>query len=488
MEQRPGVPIVDDDRLQTFTSVRVVATRPRSPFHRVTVEVSGRRMQAWLLRSVDGDKGSNRDTLVFTEPEIILEHLPSVLKTNWERFCSDLRRLKRQWRFHGVPTLKKAIRLYRNKDVLSEYNLTTVCHHYGAVPALLVGKTTDGHRIALLHERFGSDHTSLNDVETLEVLGSLEEMLPQLFLAYFEQVAYYFEAIFFGASPEEIIRFCLRIRQILVRSIREKCLLIQGCSERFPQSRKYAQQLRERNEHAAWLREGEAIDAFGHLLVNYIYRFCCLRDRVDEYQDRVHKLPSSTHLIFGEDRVRLMQESAQNIREPRDEFLGHVLQKRESLDDWLFKLTRIAAFVAELSRFSKTRPIDSPRVFVTYHFRVKESEDFFARMHELEKKDGSLQLLRGRELARDIRSSLLARIWFSDHQVMFVPPSWAQDNGLPKELAARSAGRVSSCRRACLWRRSAVRAPSRRACEGNLKMASRMGGRLEPSLVAWDAR
>lgn len=426
-------------------AIRVLTGRIRAPFHRVPVEVAGQITYAWLLQSIDEEKRSERDTLVFTYSEAVIQLLPSNIRRLWHSYNRELRTFKAQWRFGGVATLKRAIRLYRDNQILTHFNLATVVHHFGAVPAMVVAKDKYT-KIALLNEMFGYDSGSAprrdvktRDLEKSEILASLDEFLPIMLPAYYEQIAFYLRSIFFGPSGyDNAIRFCLKIRQTIGRSIRTKCKEIEQCPETLPKSYELATSLEAKYKRE--LEEAHGVDSFAHLLVNYVYRFFCINDRVNKYHKVLQPLPSrSGKDLFEESTVALMKRCAQNLLNPEDKFLDEVSKGKEHHPKWLHLLAEVSTFVAEVVNLTQSVRFDKPRLFITHHFKVRDSERFcwLAAYAAGSRYAGKEMVIRGRHLGSDIRWSLLARIWFSNVQIVFLPASWTKVDGTEKTLKDR---------------------------------------------------
>lgn len=413
------------------------------PAHCIPVEINGKQSHAWLLTSINANNIPKRDTLAFINPKEVLSNLPNRIRKEWQGYETELFRLKSNWNFLSCPTLKRVIREYRdpNINLLSHRKLLTLFYRLGAVPVLHIGQTDsptgEKWQVALLQATFEKqgEHGS-TDGERLELLKSLEAFLFPLLEQYYQNIANYLRAIFFNAPDHSVLTYCLRIREILRQSIGEKIELIRKCPNRFTESYKLASQLQEQYE--AELREAAAVDDFVHILVNYIYRFFCIQDRVEKYHLNLnrHILPACTIPDHGSS-IRLMQDCADNLAnaDRTERILEELSRNRTSRPEWLQTMAEISTFMAEIVHFTKNRPLDKPRIFITHHFRVKDSLWFFDLAETTASKNNiCAELVKGRDLAEHIRWSILARIWFCDHQVMFLPSSWETIDKKPKIL------------------------------------------------------
>jgi hypothetical protein len=267
----------------------------------------------------------------------------------------------------------------------------------------------------------------MSDEATYEVLSSHGNYLPSLLTAYYEQVAFYMRVVFFGSAEPNVMTFCLRIRQILRQTIRTKTKLIEGCSKELPKSYELAEHLKI--EYSAWLEEAQASDHFVHLLINYIYRIYCIKSRVTEYQQRLRlQLPSGAQPAAH--TIALFKRCAENLVYPSDGFHEELANERDRVDPWVGTLAEDSTFIAEINRLTKHNRLDGPRVFVTHHFNVTDSHAFVKWADQCVKRsEVNAEIVTGRHVGRDVRWSVLARIWFSDWQVLFLPSSWERIGG-----------------------------------------------------------
>jgi hypothetical protein len=407
--------------------VKILDEELKAPEHRLTVEISRQRRQGLLLVSIDSANQAKRDVLLFTKPKEVVSLFPPAIKEMWDSFLRQFNSLQRDWGIGAVPAFKRAERLYRQGEVLGGFNLATVAYHFGAVPALVLGNV-DGIKVALLpdSDEHSSERAKYSDEEHWELLYSLDRYLPLILPAYYEQIGNYLRSIFFAAQDHKAMPFCLRIRQIATTSIRGKLNSIQSPKYRYGKSGKLARHLREK--FSAQINEGRAVDAFAHLITNYIYSFYCIHNRISDYHDRLAALPSS-RTLFAADSVSFMQECGRNLKNPSDEFQKQLTRDKETRDPWLQTMGEMSAFVAEIIASLGGKAADVPRVFVTYHYKVKDSEHFrklAQRRVELDGEKSFVELVFGRHVRRDVRWSILARIWLADHHLLFLPSTWAR--------------------------------------------------------------
>ncbi len=407
----------------------------RTPYHRVAVEISGKKLYGFLLRSIDDQKKSDRDTLFLPNPDTI-NLLPVETQRLWQAFSNQVDYYKKKWNFGAVGTLKRIVNRYQRKELFQTYPLVVVAHHHGAIPALVIGEV-NGWKVAVPNRELPKiprrrSH-EIQDQETLEQLFTLDESLPNLFLAYYEQVAYYLRSVFFTSDDEQALHFCLRVRSIIVKSLRQKVNSIEHCPDHLPLSRTLAEELQRK--YASQLKEARAVDSLCHLIVNYIYGFFCMKHRAVDYYARLQELQTSSGLLEN-DTISLMKACGENLLNPEADsrFLDR-LNGRPPGEEWLKTIAEISAFVAEIIRLTSKERLDLPRIFLTYHFKVKDSDHFF-EMTELKiaEEKWHASIIRGRDLGRDIRWSLLARVWISDYHLLFLPRSWEKSDGTEKRL------------------------------------------------------
>jgi hypothetical protein len=178
------------------------------------------------------------------------------------------------------------------------------------------------------------------------------------------------------------------------------------------------------------------VDLFVHLLVNYVYRFYCINDRVDEYHQRLNELVDSHEL--GEDgTVAYLRRCAHNILQPSPSFLADLHEERSERPAWLHGLATASAFVAEIADFAG-EDVDLPGVFLSRQFDLPDTDRFAHLLARAARACGvKIRLVHGRKVNRDIRWSLLALVWFADAQLLFLPRNWKRRDGTEKDLSGR---------------------------------------------------
>lgn len=425
-----------------FINVKLYALRGR-PRHRLLVELNGQQTWAWNLVSVDQAHRPERAVLCLDHPDSILPALSPDIQEKWAQFNKALSRLREEWQFGSVATLKRVIREHRTSPAqfLPDFDLRTICYRHGAIPALAVGEIpgTDDNPwiIALLPERFEREqlHRLATDDEKWEILESLNMFLPHLLTQYYENITNYLIQIFFGGNDQQVMRYCLRIRQIIEQSIYEKLHLIENCSDRFAKA--YALSNELKTKYALAKEEAHVVCNFAHLLVNYIYRFFCIRDRIDIYAARLAKLRHDNGLVEeGQGCVTFIKRCTEHLTSLSDPepFLHALDVDSGSRPGWLQRLGEVSAMVTEIARYTATQMVDIPRVFISHHFHVVESERFRVAMETMASSNANFITVTGRRLPKHIRWSVLARIWLSDHQVFFLPASSVKTDGTFKQL------------------------------------------------------
>ncbi len=415
------------------------------PRHRLSVTINGRNTLAWNLTSIDIANRPTRTVIAFENPRDILAVLSHDIQNNWAQYNEAISGLKAEWHFGAIATLKRVIREHRDSQIrlLPDIPLETICYRHGAIPALVVGEVDDvggnPRTIVLLpapFERRGL-HVS-TDEEKWELLESLNMFLPHMLTQYYENMANYLMVIFFGAGDEHVLKYCLRVRQIIEQSIVPKLQLIEQCPANFPKS--YGLSLRLKTKYETEMREAAGVSDFVHLLVNYVYRFFCIKDRIDGekgYAARLAALEPDIGLLEDSySSVPFLKKCAQYLADPSqfDHFLHELDVGRNSRPNWLQALGEVSALVAEIARFTAGKPIDIPHIFISHHFRVIESERFYETMKCKAESHQHFTAITGRELSKHLRWSVLARIWFCDHQVFFLPASTAKSDGQFKRL------------------------------------------------------
>jgi hypothetical protein len=411
----------------------------REPLHHATVEFNSLCFRGFFLKSLR-DK-IQRDTVLIPEPyatQLIAQFSEeSEVRKEINEFNSWAREREKEWQIGNTATLKKIERLAINNRVPKEFNLRTVAHHFGAVPCLTVGN---------IHYRskevFVTVLPSLNGLpirnqieEKTELLQSFQRYLPHLFTAYYEQIGYYLRAIFFGADETHIIKYAHRIRSIAKSSIRGK--IIELKKDHDPINRLIAEELIE--TYRSEISTAESVDAFAHLVSNYIYTFFRIncREHMAKYEERLSKISWSDGILGGEDNpVSFIRECARHINTPEnnDVFITKINGVK---NDWLKSLGEAAAFIGEIKRSCK-KSFSAPTIFVGYHFDIDENDNAYEQLNSaIEEHWKHVQLFQGRHLDRNIRWSLLGKIWFADAYLFLIPPTFISGDGTPKPLSLK---------------------------------------------------
>jgi hypothetical protein len=411
----------------------------RMPYHRVPIDIGGQKRHAFLLTSINKDNQAQRDTLVLSNADEVIALLPREAQRDWQAFSKELVSLRTAWKFHGIPTMKRALRLYNQGDALTNFQLTTLAHRFGAVPALIIGEV-DEFKIALFSDRFGRQFPQHKETEAelIEMQESLDKYLPALFPAYFEQIGFYLKAVFFTAHEEQVLNFCLRVRTLIMTSIRGKLDSIDSCPKGFKKAELLNKALVKK--YARQIEEARAVDCLAHMIVNYIYSAFCLEHRALEYNERLQSLLGESDL-FEDSSVALMKRCGEEMTNPGNDgrLLHEITTHRLPRQPWLKSLAESSAFVSEIILSTGREHLDIPRVFLTYHFETADSEKLYEGLKNLlQKKHAPARIIRGRHLGPDIRWSVLARIWSADYHLLALPSSWDKTDGQQKHLRSEN--------------------------------------------------
>lgn len=397
--------------------------------HHAIVELNGLIFQGVFLKSLN--ENVQRDTILIPRPQGLLAQLPHNIRENYKRLNVWARDCQSRWGIGKTGTLKKIERLAVANSTPKEFNLRTVAHHFGAVPVLSIGEIQRNSKQIFVALLPSLPDLRIHDPTTdkTEILLSFERYLPHLLAAYHEQVGFYLRAIFFGADDRHIIKYAHRIRSILVRSIRGKIQEIKNTH--IGKNRLIAGNLLAAYERD--IQIGEAVDAFGHLITNYIYSFFCMQSRISEYESRLSEIVHAEDVLGSEHPISFLRECVRHISEPHsnDVFISTIANLKTK---WLIPFGEAAAFIGEIKR-SCRKGFFAPTFFIGYHFDISANDKAFAQLRSAIKQHWPhIQLLRGRHLARNIRWSLLGRIWIADAYLFLIPPTFITRGGKKKQL------------------------------------------------------
>jgi hypothetical protein len=412
--------------------IRILPEPPGAPAHRKKVLLNGTHEgHAFLLRSVGSGVGG-RNTLVITSARH-LAGLPPKVRAQYDEFVRELKRMADTWGMKAVPTLKRLARLTREGDSsVSRFTIRAVAYRHGAVVALKVG-AVDGYDVAILPEELthGKAGEKYNDEEMLEILKAHDAALPDLFVAYYEPIGFYFDAAFFGTPEPLAVEYFRRIREIIMTSIRGKLEAIENCRKGLPKSWRFAREMRRR--HAKELRLAHAVDSLAHLMTNHALGMFCAPSWTGKYEQRLDALIGS-HDMGESDPILFIKKCAHALREPSESFAKEVEGKKGSRPEWLTSLGRAAAFIGEINSAAGGR-FDIPGIFISRQFGVQDADDFAARLGAaIRDRKLPVRLVEGKELSNDIRWSLLARVFYADLQLLYVPANLTTKDGSEKSL------------------------------------------------------
>jgi hypothetical protein len=402
--------------------------------HHAVIEVNGLAFGGLFLKTLN--RKIQRDTIVIPQPHAdgLVAQLSSEIKRRINEFNRLACKSQAEWGIGKTATLKKIERLALEKSFSNTFNLRTVAHHFGAVPTIPIGEIQSGARkyhITILPSL--ADLPNINPLEDKEeLLLSFERYLPHLLTSYFEQIGYYLRAIFFGADDSHVIKFAHRIRNIAKASIRGKITEIRN--EHTGMNRLISEGLRK--THGRDIQIAEAIDAVAHLITNHIYSFYCIESKshIARYEERLSKIVIAENVMGEEHPVSFLRECIRHINTPEnnDVFISRINNLKPT--DWLVPLGEAAAYIGEIKRSCK-KGFSAPNIFVGYHFEIEANDKAFEQLSAaIEAHWPKVHLLQGRHLDRNIRWSLLGKIWFADAYLFLIPPAFITRDGTHKRL------------------------------------------------------
>jgi hypothetical protein len=420
----------------TKTFVDILHDEPRRVFHRVPLRAGARVFKAWLLKRIDLTSltsSTHRDVLYIEDPNQLLGELPPQVRKSYDRFAAEIRAFQRS-RPSATAAAKEAVRSMELHASFSDLRVVPIAYRFGVVPALIVQESSP-YSIALAspiaEHRVHCEELSSNDA--LTILQSHAQHLSQLVHAYLEQIGFYFRAMFFNARDHDVIHYCLRIRQIASESLKDKLEFIENSRNHPDESvAEIARQAYENNFDL--IQTAHLAYDVTLLLVNYVYRFYCIQDRVSEYQESIRARSDGQDIFaYGDETKAFLVQSAVNAEALKPEFLRQLARNRPiQSHDWQQVFGEAAAFIGEINNLAAGGGFDRLTGFLSYHFDVTASELFFEKLNRIVNDVPGFQLLRGRKLDESIRWSLLSLIWLADVHMLFVPNSWQRVDGTPR--------------------------------------------------------
>ena len=418
-----------DNSLKELDWLEVIKVRGL-PRHVVQLKFSEEKHRGFLLSSIDEINQRKRNTLIL--PRSCYESLSPDIRWQIKQFTDLIFKYTRKYNLKTAPALNKIVSEHKKTGILAPFKVATIAYRPGVVPALIIGKHKEWQCavIPTISEHF-SEEPNYSEEECLEILTSLDIYFRHLCRAYYEQIAYYSNAIFFGADDDEILSYCFKIRHLLDISLGKKLEILNNPIG--PKAKILAKSIREKYGHE--LVVAQSVQRIGDQIVKYIYASYGVNYSINS-NERRQKLPSLGDVDEGADILNdILKHCEENFASSNDTLTRELNRKKASIPDWAFLIGQVSRFVGEIRRAThyKDKLLPVPRVFLGHHFTVKDSA-FFHAAFCLKYGDEVVRIIRGRQLGIDISWSMLALIWLSDHQILFIPDSLEESDGQFRKL------------------------------------------------------
>jgi hypothetical protein len=413
---------------------------PRPARHIVPATVGGAKAFGILLYAIP-PRGKKRTILALRSPEG-LHGLPAEVKRELEALNDEIiNHHGKLGILHMLPAAVDYARVVQDETHLTHLKVISVCERRGVMPALVIAQDGDVTICILPEKTLGKDGMKkwqkYGEHELAITLRMFEDNLEIQIRSCMEQAAHYFTSICFGAGIHsgEVLKRCLRIRQLIGSGIDGPRGIITRSAD-FHSTRELGKRLE--TTYDATLRTGEAFIRLSHGLIFIIFRLYCMRDISSKHLQNLQEMHGSNDAA-GVDPVELMKRCGTQLQAPTARFVEeiHKLRDHQRCPTWLLEVAETCVFMGEVVAFTKGADLSRPWVFVSRHFRIHESDLLEERLREASLNSPAalpLHWLTGRTLERDLRWSLLARIWFADHHVLFLPPSLEMGNGKQRKM------------------------------------------------------
>jgi hypothetical protein len=408
--------------------IRVLEAMPGVPRHRVWVEIAGRTFCAWRYTPLDSQTAEPRELLVLDDGAV--RALGDAAVKEWSRFTKKITEAKRDRNFNSVPILKVIVN-EEGADLLAGFTWRKVVHHFGVVPVVVLGESAEFEIVALPGLLGHEPRPEARDDERRVVLSSYDRYLPAMVPVYGQRLAWWLEALI-GAPRSQVMDILRYVRHIATASIRNKRRDIEECLPSLVES--YAVAQRIQSDHPSEVAELRALDAFGHFIINTLCPRFNIKDRTDHYQRALEAIETP----HGNESIDCLKRLADHFRQPDHEFIEALSEGRITADRWLRELARPIRFLAEVARVSREHGTNTLSLFLSRHLRVVSSDRFDDAVGAACQTFGQhLTLIRARNLTEGVEHTMLARIFFADAQMFYLPSDWSTHDGSDRQLNTR---------------------------------------------------
>lgn len=323
------------------------------------------------------------------------------------------------------------------QQAMIETQQETVAWDLGPIMVLHIGEL-HGEPVCITPVRVPRQKSLFPSDSTIDdqiVLNVLADQIIACLDEYMSDIADLLLSAFFQ-KKESARRVAAKIEKIIEKSIRGKINFISD---------------RKSDENTA-LKQDEIIGHYKQDLMMYSAAAtvasaaaACLTSCVGDSRD--------WRILLNEAHTQVFRLSDEIIEKPALIKCVELLRIRPSNDDlsalstsapkinrWLADLVLACRFVSEIRNLIDDHGADSIFIFISHHMDVYASEDFYEAVDQYASKNfaSSFRIWTGKGRQQHIQIAILAKLWLSDVQMLYVPNSLDTFTGNIKDL--RSSG------------------------------------------------
>lgn len=375
-----------------------------------------------LVKDLTSYQGSRKTVLVselWLPKNILREH-----QTNINLIKNALMKCKQKHKLGDVSAHKKlSTEIVKGNFENIPPNVRVCIHRLGPVVSYFLGHSKNGEFSICVHPHIIETEIDVNGKFGLLVrLKSYDELeIADILSQYLAEAVYYLESIFRAGSPEIIIRYCRKIREVLGESFDSKINDIkEGLKSNDEEIRNVAMALWEKNE--ARLRVLIFCREFIQLIVNYIYSFLHFSPKLEYYRDKLDRIISKekdADLPFRD--YALLLRTYQQLEQNED----IKIPETDAVEEWVRTLILVSRKVQLIKRAISNYNVDFSKVniFLSHHMNCPNSLYFSREFKKfIQENYGHVNVVLGyTEHQEWVHDTVETLIWLSDMLVVYFP-------------------------------------------------------------------
>lgn len=268
--------------------------------------------------------------------------------------------------------------------------------------------------------------------DDLILLDALDEHLVACLEEYMSDVADLLLGAFFR-KKDYALRVARKVEQTIETSVRQKLQFLNGAGDAEPRVRTRKLEVRHRyeNELALYSAAASVANAAAACL-----RFCGGEERdwrafLQEADHAVASLPEEViEKGYLQKCLGLLQTK------PAFDELSPLSPTDPAPNDWMSDLLLACRFLSETSHLLQSQVPSIISIFVSHHMDVGSSELFYSSLEDFANTEFTDRFVfwTGKGRQQHIQLAILAKLWLSDVQLLYLPNSLVTYHGIKKPL------------------------------------------------------